>query len=61
LPGDGGKGTPWSSAAGMFKLHGQPVMAGLVLRAARPNSFGQVILDGEEKWLGCFRIHHRAE
>jgi hypothetical protein len=61
LPGEGGKGTPWSSAAGMFKLHGQPVMAGLVLRAARPNSFGQVILDSEEKWLGCFRVRHRVE
>ena len=29
----GGKGTPWSSVAGVFKLAGQPVMAGLVVRA----------------------------
>ena len=32
LPGNGGKGSPWSSVAGMFKMKGQPVMAGLVVR-----------------------------
>ena len=36
LPGSAGKGTPWSSAAGIFKLNNQPVMAGLVLRADAP-------------------------
>jgi hypothetical protein len=60
LPGDGGKGTPWSAAAGIIKVEGQAVMAGLVLRAARPNGFGQVILDSEEKWLGCFRVRESA-
>jgi hypothetical protein len=56
LPGPGGKGTPWSSAAGIFKVQGQPIMAGLVFRAAQPNSFGQTIVDSEDKWLGCLRV-----
>ena len=56
LPGARGKGTPWSSVAGIVKLHNQPVMAGLVLQAARPNGFGQTIVDSEEKWLACLRV-----
>jgi hypothetical protein len=56
LPGDGGKGTPWSSVAGVFKLKGQPLMAGLVLRAAAPNSLGQTIIETEHQWLGCLRV-----
>jgi hypothetical protein len=60
LPGDGGKGTPWSSVAGMFKLDGQPVMAGLVLRAAQPNSLGQIIVESEHEWLGCLRVREGA-
>ena len=56
LPGTAGKGTPWSSVGGLFKFKNQPIMAGLVLRAARPNGFGQTIVDSEEKWLGCLRV-----
>ena len=56
LPGSAGKGTPWSSVAGVFKVHNQPIMAGLVLRAAKPNNFGQTIVDSEDKWLGCLRV-----
>jgi hypothetical protein len=56
LPGDGGKGTAWSSVAGVFKLKGQPLMAALVLRAATPNSLGQTIIEKEHEWLGCLRV-----
>jgi hypothetical protein len=56
LPGDGGKGTPWSSVAGVFKFRGQALMAGLVLRAPQPNSLGQVIIETEHEWLGCLRV-----
>ena len=56
LPGDGGKGTPWSSMAGVFKVRGKPVMAGLVFRAEGPNSLGQTIIDAEHQWLGCLRV-----
>jgi len=56
LPGLGGKGTPWSAAAGVFKFHARPVMAGLILRAAAPNSLGQFIIETEHQWLGCLRV-----
>ena len=56
LPGEGGKGTPWSAAAGIVKLHGQRLMVGLILRAASSNSLGQVVIDREENWLGCLRV-----
>jgi len=56
LPGEGGKGTPWSTVAGIVKLQGQPLMAGLILRAESSNSLGQIVIDREEKWLGCLRV-----
>jgi hypothetical protein len=56
LPGDAGKGTAWSSMAGVFKLKGKPVMAGLVFRADKPNSLGQTIIESEHQWLGCLRV-----
>jgi hypothetical protein len=59
LPGDAGKDTPWSSVAGVFKHENQPVMAGLVLRAAKPNSLVQTIVESEDQWLGCLQIKRR--
>ena len=59
LPGEAGKGTPWSSVAGIFRFKNQSAMAGLVLRAAQPSSFGQTIVDSEAKWLGCLRVQWR--
>jgi hypothetical protein len=56
LPGEGGKGTPWSAVAGVFKHQGVPIMLGLVLRAAGPNSLGQVVVNTENEWLGCLRV-----
>ena len=56
LPGDGGKGSPWSTAAGLFKVEGQPLMAGLILRSSQPTSHGQQIIDAPEGWLGCLRV-----
>jgi len=59
LPGDGGKGTPWCSAAGITKMQGQPVMAGLVMRSEEPNSLGQLIVEYETKWLDVLRVKAR--
>ena len=56
LPGASGKGTPWSSVAGVFRIEDQPVMAGLVLCATRPNSLGQTTIASEHQWLGCLRV-----
>ncbi|HYW80093.1 MAG TPA: hypothetical protein VE890_10980 [Thermoguttaceae bacterium] len=56
LPGEGGKGTPWCSAAGIFKIEGQPMMAGMVFRTESTSSLGQEIIDAEEKWLNTLRV-----
>ncbi len=56
LPGDGGKGTPWCSAAGMFRFDKKPIMVGLVMRAAGPNNLGQVVIEEETQWLSTLRI-----
>jgi hypothetical protein len=56
LPGEGGKGTPWCSAAGVFRIEKKPVMAGLVMRAAAPNNLGQAVIEDEAKWLDILRV-----
>lgn len=55
LPGDAGKGTPLSSVAGMAKTHLGSVMVAMVVRAERPNSYGQQILENEGDWLRAFQ------
>ncbi len=56
LPGEGGKGTPWSSAAGVCKIEGQPVMAGLLFRTEGPSSHGQDIVEDNAQWLSLLQI-----
>lgn len=56
LPGDGGKGSPWCAAAGVFKIEGQSMMAGMIFRTKSTSSHGQEIIDSEEKWLGMLRV-----
>jgi hypothetical protein len=55
LPGDGGKGTPWCSAAGVVRFDKKPVMVGLVMRAAAPNNLGQAVVEEETQWLSILR------
>jgi len=56
LPGEGGKGSPWSTVAGVFRHEGQPMMGALVLRTGRATSHGQTTINAEHEWLGCLRI-----
>jgi hypothetical protein len=56
LPGDGGKGTPWATIAGVFEFEGQPMVAGLILRSESSNSHGQRIVDAAHAWLDCLRV-----
>ncbi len=55
LPADAGKGTPFSSVAGMAKTHLGSVMVAIIVRAERPNSYGQQILESEGDWLRAFQ------
>jgi hypothetical protein len=55
LPGDGGKGTPWCSAAGVLRFEKKPIMAGLIMRATAPNNLGQAVVEEETQWLSILR------
>ncbi len=56
LPGDGGKATPWSSAAGVFDYQDQPYLIGLAMCAGSKNNHGQYPVDRAAKWLDVLRI-----
>jgi hypothetical protein len=56
LPGDTGKGTPWSTTAGVFELEGQPMMAALIVRSVSDNSHGQRVIDQPHEWLNGLRV-----
>ncbi len=60
LPGDSGKGTPWCSAAGRFKVRRKSLMVALVMRAESANNFGQSIIEKEHEWLGILRVRATA-
>jgi hypothetical protein len=59
LPGEHGKGTPWSIVAGRFEADGQNMLAGLVLIAARPNSLGQFVVNRPGQWLDLLRVRRQ--
>lgn len=56
LPGDRGKGTPWSVIAGRFEAGQQNLLAGVVLCAAAPNSLGQFAIERPGQWLDLLRV-----
>lgn len=56
LPSDGGKGTPWCSAAGVFSYQDQPFLIGLVMCADGDNSQTQYTVDHPAKWVDLLRI-----
>ena len=56
LPGDDGRGTPWSSVAGIVKTSEGSVMAGLVLRSEQATGFGHEIIEREGEWLRVLQI-----
>ena len=61
LPGDRGKGTPWSAVAGRFETESQQLLAGVVCVADRPNSLGQVTVAHVGQWLDVLRIRNLGE
>lgn len=56
LPGRGGKGSPYSAAAGIFKLEDRPVMIGMAFRSATPTSIGQHVVEEQARWLTMLQI-----
>jgi hypothetical protein len=56
LPGDRGKGTPWSAVAGRFEVGDRHLLAGLICVADRPNSLSQVTVAHVGQWLDVLRV-----
>lgn len=61
LPGEKGKGTPWCSVAGRFDIGEGHLLAGLVCRAAKPNSLGQVVVQHEGLWNDVLRVRQGTD
>jgi hypothetical protein len=60
LPGNRGKGTVWSAFAGKFTAGEQQLLAGLVVCADVPNSYGATIFDHDGQWVDCLRVRHEV-
>jgi len=56
LPGEPGQRSEWSAVAGLVHVGDETMMAGLVLRAASPNRFGNYVMERETDWLGILRV-----
>jgi hypothetical protein len=56
LPGDRGKGTPWCALAGKFEVGGRPLLLGIALSAAAPNSLSQIIVQQPGEWLRLLEV-----
>jgi len=56
LPGEHGKGTPWCAVAGRFVADGENLLAGLILRAERPNALAIVVVERAGQWLDVLRV-----
>jgi hypothetical protein len=61
LPGDNGKGTPWCSVAGRFDIGEGHLLAGLVCKAAKPNSLGQMVVQHEGLWHDVLRVRKASD
>lgn len=60
LPGNRGKGTVWSAFAGRFTVGEQQLLAGLVVCADVPNSYGATIVEHDGQWVNCLRVRKEA-
>jgi hypothetical protein len=60
LPGDRGKGSPWSVLAGRVEAGQQSFLAGMVVQATAANSLGQFVIDRPGQWLDLLRVRRNA-
>ncbi|MGY8767190.1 MAG: hypothetical protein ACKVH8_02005 [Pirellulales bacterium] len=56
LPGERGKGTPWSAIAGKFETNERDYLIGLVCCADDNNGMDQITVDRPQQWLDIVRI-----
>ncbi|MFP6671488.1 MAG: hypothetical protein VB857_08750 [Pirellulaceae bacterium] len=56
LPGNRGKGTPWTSIVGKFHVGEQIFLIGIVCCSETSNSLSQFIVEHEGQWFDTLRI-----
>lgn len=56
LPGEKGKGTPWTAVAGRCDFQGRGCLIGLVCCADEPNPLGQILIEKTQLWTDVVRI-----
>lgn len=56
LPGNRGKGTPWTSIVGKFHVVEQVFLIGIVCCSETSNSLSQFIVEHEGQWFDTLRI-----
>ncbi|MGD9125999.1 MAG: hypothetical protein PVH19_01365 [Planctomycetia bacterium] len=59
LPGDNGKGSVFSAAAGTFILNNRPMLVGMVFEAAEPDRHGQYTVNNANEWLNMLRVRSK--
>lgn len=60
LPGEYGRGTPWSIVAGRFVAGDKNMLVGLIVYADYPNNMGQYIVQRPGQWLDILRVKNIA-
>lgn len=60
LPGDSGRGTSWTSAAGKVQWKGKSFLVGIVFHAEKPMELGQRVMDHGGLWVEMLRVRHEA-
>ena len=59
LPGNRGKGTPWTSIVGKFHVGEQIFLIGIVCCSETSNSLSQFIVEHEGQWFDTLRIRQQ--
>ena len=60
LPGNRGKGTPWTSIVGKFHVSDQVFLIGLACCSETSNSLSQFIVEHEGQWFDTLRIRQET-
>ena len=60
LPGNRGRGTPWTSVVGKFYAGEPAFLIGLACCTESPNSLSQFVIEHEGQWLDTLRIRQES-
>ncbi len=60
LPGDDGRGTPWSGTVGHLTAGMNSILLGMICVADDPNQLGQVIVKHEGQWREVLKVQQQT-